>query len=77
MTSSQGSSFVFKERRERVCSASSPTPLRLPQPTTGHPVFDPKNHDIRAAPAAMMFEVFRCKCGKPARVRCFNGVGTY
>jgi hypothetical protein len=43
----------------------------------GHPVFDPKNHDVPAARAAKMFEVFRCKCGKPARVRCFNGIGTY
>jgi hypothetical protein len=40
-------------------------------------VFDPKNHDVPAARAAKMFEVFRCKCGKPARVRCFNGIGTY
>jgi hypothetical protein len=43
----------------------------------GHPVFDAKNHDIRAVRAAEMFEAFRCKCGKPARVRCFNGIGTY
>ena len=24
-----------------------------------------------------MFEAFKCKCGKPTRVRCFNGIGTY
>jgi len=24
-----------------------------------------------------MFPIMTCKCGKPARVRCFNGVGTY
>ena len=24
-----------------------------------------------------MFPIMICKCGKPARVRCFSGVGTY
>jgi len=24
-----------------------------------------------------MFPAMVCKCGKAARVRCFNGVGTY
>ena len=43
----------------------------------GHPVFDPKNHDISAPRAAKMFPIMTCKCGKLARVRCFNGVGTY
>ena len=43
----------------------------------GHPVFDAKSHDIPALRAAKMFPIMTCKCGKPARVRCFNGVGTY
>jgi hypothetical protein len=43
----------------------------------GHRVFDPKNHGIAAPRAAKMFPSMTCKCGKPARVRCFNGVGTY
>ena len=43
----------------------------------GHPVFDAKNHDVPAPRAAKMFPTMTCKCGKPARVRCFNGVGTY
>jgi hypothetical protein len=43
----------------------------------GHPVFHGKNHDIAAARAAKMFPIVMCTCGKPARVRCFNGVGTY
>ncbi len=24
-----------------------------------------------------MFPIMTCQCGKAARVRCFNGVGTY
>jgi hypothetical protein len=24
-----------------------------------------------------MFPAMICRCGKPARVRCFNGIGTY
>ncbi len=43
----------------------------------GHPVFDAKNHDILAARAAKMFPIMICQCGKPARVRCLNGVGTH
>lgn len=43
----------------------------------GHPVFDAKNHDIPAPRAAKMFPLMTCKCGMPARVRCFNGNGTY
>jgi hypothetical protein len=42
----------------------------------GHPVVAAKNHDIPAARAATMFPSMKCRCGKPARVRCFNGVGT-
>jgi RNase P subunit RPR2 len=42
----------------------------------GYPVVSAKNHDIPAARAAKMFPVFTCKCGKPARIRCFNGLGT-
>ena len=66
--------------------ASSPVELlrfltRMPQPSAckvcGHPVFNAKNHDVPAARAAKMFPAMICKCGKPARVRCFNGVGTY
>jgi RNase P subunit RPR2 len=43
----------------------------------GHPVVFARNHDIRALRSAKMFPVKTCKCGKLARVRCFNGVGTY
>jgi hypothetical protein len=43
----------------------------------GHAVFDAKNHDIPAPRAAKMFPPVTCKCGKPARVRCFNGIGTF
>jgi hypothetical protein len=54
---------------------------RMPQPSAcrvcGHPVFNAKNHDVPAPRAAKMFPAMICKCGKPARVRCFNGVGTY
>jgi hypothetical protein len=41
----------------------------------GHPVFDAKSHDIPAPRAAKMFPSMTCKCGKVARVRCFNGLG--
>jgi hypothetical protein len=43
----------------------------------GHPVFDARNHNIPAARAAKMFQAVKCVCGKIARVRCFNGVGTF
>jgi hypothetical protein len=43
----------------------------------GDPVISAKNHDIPAARASKMFRAFLCECGKPARVRCFNGLGTY
>ena len=43
----------------------------------GHPVVAAKDHDILAARAATMFPRFTCKCGKFARVRCSNGLGTY
>ena len=43
----------------------------------GHAVFNAKNHDIRATTAAKMFPSVTCRCGKLARVRCFNGIGTY
>ncbi len=43
----------------------------------GHPVVSAKNHDVPALRAAKMFPRFHCDCGKPARVRCFNGRGTY
>jgi hypothetical protein len=46
-------------------------------PVCGHPVFDAKKHDIPAPRAAKMFPITTSKCVKPARVRCFNGVGTY
>ncbi|MGH7438682.1 MAG: hypothetical protein ACRENE_23590 [Polyangiaceae bacterium] len=42
----------------------------------GHPVVSPKNHDVPAMRAVRMFPPRRCRCGKPARVRCFNGLGT-
>ena len=32
--------------------------------------------DVRGM-RAKMFPIVICECGKPARVRCFNGVGTY
>jgi hypothetical protein len=38
---------------------------------------DAKNHDVPAARAATMFPRFTCRCGKFARVRCSNGLGTY
>jgi hypothetical protein len=47
----------------------------LPCPVCGHPVVAPKNHDIPAPRAARTFPLIICKCGKPARVRCFNGAG--
>lgn len=54
---------------------------RMPQPSPcevcGYPVFNAKNHDVPAARAAKMFPAMICRCGKPARVRCFNGIGTY
>ena len=43
----------------------------------GHAVVAAKDHDILAARAATMFPRFTCKCGKFARVRCYNGLGTY
>jgi hypothetical protein len=43
----------------------------------GHPLVSSKNHDIPALRAAKMFPLKTCNCGKPARVRCFNRVGTY
>ena len=49
----------------------------MPCSVCGHPIVAAKNHDIPAPRAAKMFPMFRCKCGKPARGRCFNGVGTY
>jgi RNase P subunit RPR2 len=61
-----------------TCYVSS---ARMPHPSAckvcGHPVFDAKNHDVPAPRAAKMFPTVTCKCGKPARVRCFNGVGIY
>jgi hypothetical protein len=42
----------------------------------GHPIVAAKNHDIPAPRSARMFQVVTCRCGKPARVRCFNGRGT-
>ena len=43
----------------------------------GHPIVAVEDHDIPAPRAAKMFTSFTCNCGKPARVRCFNGLGTY
>ncbi len=43
----------------------------------GYPVFDAKNHEVPASRAAKMFPIMPCHCGKPAHVRCFNGIGTY
>jgi hypothetical protein len=43
----------------------------------GHPVVAVRDHNIPAPRAAKMFQTVTCRCGKPARVRCFNGVGTY
>ena len=43
----------------------------------GHPMVAAKNHDIPAPRAAKMFPLMTCKCGKAARVRCSNGLGTY
>jgi hypothetical protein len=40
----------------------------------GHPVVVSWNHDV---PAAKTFPAMNCKCGKPARVRCFDGLATY
>ena len=61
-----------------TCYVSS---ARMPHPSAckicGHPVFDAKNHDVPAARAAKMFPTMTCECGKAARVRCSNGVGTY
>jgi hypothetical protein len=56
------------QRRHRAPSACK---------VCGHPVFDAKNHDVPASRAAKMFPSMTCHCGKPARVRCFNGVRTY
>jgi hypothetical protein len=42
----------------------------------GHPVVAAKNHDIPAPKSVQMFPKFKCKCGKAAYVRCFNGLGT-
>ncbi|MGH7434957.1 MAG: hypothetical protein ACRENE_04720 [Polyangiaceae bacterium] len=50
-----------------------PSPCKV----CGDPVFDAKNHDIPASRAAKMFPIVFCECGKPARVRCFNGAGTH
>jgi hypothetical protein len=43
----------------------------------GHPIVAARDHDIPAPRAAKMFTSFTCNCGKPARVRCFNGLRTY
>ena len=43
----------------------------------GHLVVAVRNHDVPAPRAARVFPTFTCKCGKPARVRCFNGLSTY
>jgi hypothetical protein len=36
-----------------------------------------RSDSVPTVKAAKVFEAFRCKCGKPARVRCFNGIGTH
>jgi|HubBroStandDraft_6_1064221.scaffolds.fasta_scaffold1228929_1 RNase P subunit RPR2 len=44
----------------------------------GHVIVAAKNHDVRSDAAARLFPSQTCKeCGKPARVRCCNGPGTY
>jgi RNase P subunit RPR2 len=57
------------------------SPARMSHPPAckvcGHPVVDAKNHNVPASRAAKMFPIMTCKCGKPARVRCFNGIGGY
>jgi len=50
---------------------------RPPCKICGHLIFAARDHDIPAPRAAKMFTSFTCNCGKPARVRCFNGLGTY
>ncbi|HXX67427.1 MAG TPA: hypothetical protein VEK07_09615 [Polyangiaceae bacterium] len=53
----------------------------MPKPAAcavcGFPLIDPKSHDIPAPRAAKMFPRITCRCGKLARVRCSNGLGTY
>jgi hypothetical protein len=43
----------------------------------GYPIVAGRNHDVPAPRAAKMFPSMTCKCGKPARVRCFNGLGSF
>jgi hypothetical protein len=75
LASAFGASIVI--RRAKRASGPQPRLGRRACTICGHPVFDAKNHDIAAARAAKMFPLMTCNCGKPGRVRCFNGVGTY
>ena len=44
----------------------------------GYVIVAAKNHDVPSDAAARLFPRQTCKeCGKAARVRCFNGSGTY
>jgi RNase P subunit RPR2 len=44
----------------------------------GYVIVAAKDHDIPLGEAARFFHRQTCKeCGKPARVRCVNGLGTY
>jgi hypothetical protein len=72
---------ALAQQNARLPNGSGQADLTMPHPPTckvcGHPVVAAKSHEIPAAKAAKMFRTFKCECGKAARVRCFNGLGTY
>jgi hypothetical protein len=41
------------------------------------PAIDAYLANVSRRNRALMFPAMTCKCGKPARVRCFNGLGTF